>query len=179
MSAGAGLALWAGAPADGGTQEATDAKTAYFATVAQFFGVPSSEVAILAEWPLPAEEIPVVLFVARRAGVSPEALVALRRAGRGWAELATRYQVGPRQFHVPLAPQADAGVLREAYRRYRTLPPERWDEVSLSDRDIIVLVNVRVLAQTLHRAPEEILRAYEDAGSFIELLRRLIGTEPE
>ena len=75
-------------------QESTAAKADYLSAVASFFSLPSNEVSILSEWEIPADEIPVVLFVARRSGVSPEALVALRQAGRSWSELTARYRVG-------------------------------------------------------------------------------------
>ncbi|GMV07859.1 MAG: hypothetical protein AMXMBFR53_41340 [Gemmatimonadota bacterium] len=150
------------------------AQEAYFGAVAEFFALPRSEVAILAEWPLPADEIPVVLFLARRAGISPEALVALRDSGRGWSELAGRYRVDASHFHVPLGDGTDARRLDAAYRQFRGLPPGRWGEVSLRDEDIVSLVNLRVLSQTLRRSPDEIL-AQAGAGPWADLYARLMG----
>lgn len=169
------LALAAGFATGGTAQGVGDAgREAYFGAVAEFFELPRSEVAILGEWRLPADEIPVVLFVARRAGISPEALVALRGSGRGWAELAQRYRVDASHFHVPLPDRANPGRLEAAYRQYRSLPIERWGEVRLEDADIIALVNVRVLAQTLRRAPHEVVAAAGDA-TWADLYRRLMG----
>ena len=150
-------------------------KQAYFGAVAEFFDLPRSEVNILGEWRLPVDEIPVALYVARRAGVSPEALVALRGAGRGWAELAGRYRVDASHFHVPLADDADAGSLTAVYQRFRALPASRWGEVTLGDADIVGLVNVRLLAQTLKRTPAQVL-AGGGTGSWAELYARLIGS---
>jgi hypothetical protein len=149
-------------------------RDAYFGAVAEFFELPRSEVSILGEWRLPDEEIPVVLFMARRAGVSPEALVALRRSGKGWAELAQRYRLDAAQFHVPLPESAPSGVLEGAYRRFRSLAPARWGEISLGDGDIVGLVNLRLLSQTLGKAPQEIL-AGAGTGSWVEIYARLIG----
>jgi len=165
--------LAAGATVAVAQEGTTGAREAYFGAVAEFFKLPRSEVAILGDWRLGADEIPVVLFVARRAGVSPEAVVALRRSGRGWAELATRYRLDAAQFHVPLPDQAAAGVLESAFERYRALPADRWREVALSDTEIVGLVNLRVLAQTLRVAPEVILRE-AGGGSWQELYVRLI-----
>jgi hypothetical protein len=170
---GALLALVAGGTAAAGQEAATPAQEAYFGAVAEFFQLPRSEVAILGDWRLGAEEIPVVLFVARRAGVSPEALVALRRSGRGWAELATRYRLDATHFHVPLPDQASAGVLAAVFGRYRALPPARWSEVVLSDDDIVGLVNLRVLAQTLRVPPEVVLQS-AGGGPWYEVYVRMI-----
>jgi hypothetical protein len=150
------------------------AREAYFGAVAEFFQLPRTEVGILGDWRLGGDEIPVVLFMARRAGVSPEALVALRGAGRGWAELAQRYGLDAAQFHVPVPDDASAGVLSGAYQRYRTLPATRWSEVELTDSEIVGLVNLRVMAQTLRLSPEEVLRRMPGDGAWYELYARLI-----
>jgi hypothetical protein len=170
--------LWgAFAPALSGQVSGSAAAEAYFGAVSEYFMLPRSEVSILGEWRLPAEEIPVVLFVARRAGVSPEAVVALRGAGRGWAELTARYRLDATQFHVPLPESANAGALEDAYRRFRSLPAGRWKEVVLTDADIVGLVNLRVLSETLRRSPQEILAAPVQ-GSWIERYAHFLGGSP-
>jgi hypothetical protein len=155
-------------------QKGDQAREAYFRAVADFFSLPPTEVSILAEWHLPADEIPVVLFVAHQAGVSAEALVALRSSGRSWAELSHRYQVDASHFYLPLPEGADPGVLRAAYTRFRDVPPARWSEVALSDADVVTLVNVRVLAQTLHVAPEAVLRAARSGRSFVDVYASML-----
>src|SRR5690606_23901931 len=97
-------------------------REAYFRAVAEYFALPPDEVAILGSWDLPPDEIPVVLFVAARAGVSPEALTALRESGASWASLASRYRIGAAQLHVPLSRSPDGGALAETYRRYAATP---------------------------------------------------------
>lgn len=151
-----------------------DAREAYFRAVAEFFAMPESEISILGEWRMPAEEIPVVLFLAHRAGVSPEALVALRRSGRSWSELAGRYRLDAAQFYVPIPDRASAGVLQPVYDRYRSVPTPSWSDVALSDREIVSLVNLRVLSQTLHLAPERVLAAAGGAESWVDVYDRLL-----
>jgi hypothetical protein len=149
-------------------------RQAYFSAVAEFFGVSRSEVSILGDWRLPTDEIPVVLFLARRAGVSAEALAALRRSGSAWSQLMTRYGVDAGALHLPLPDAAQAGRLQTAYEHYRGLPPARWAEVRLTDQDVVALVNVRILAQTFALSVEEILRRAGPTGTFLELYPRLI-----
>lgn len=155
-------------------QEVTDAaREAYFGAVAEFFELPRSEVGILASWRLDPDEIPVVLFVAHRSGVSAEAVVALRRSGRGWAQLAQRYGLDAAHFHVPLSDQAQAGSLGRVYEQYRTRPAERWAEIPLRDGEIVALVNLRVLAQTLAVSPDAVLRA-STGSPWYQLYARLM-----
>ncbi|MHB1194919.1 MAG: hypothetical protein ACYC6F_17990 [Longimicrobiales bacterium] len=174
--AGVAMAVLLAASAPGAhAQAAGDTLTEpYFGAVAEYFVLPRSEVTILGDWNLPAEEIPVVLFLARRGGVSPEAVVALRRSGQGWAALAERYRMGPAEFHVPLPESAAAGSLEGVYRTFRSLPTSGWQEIELTDADIVGLVNLRLLSETLRRPPQDILA--EQAGvSWVAVYARLLG----
>ena len=136
--------------------------------------MPESEVAILANWDLDAEEIPVVLFVARRAGVSAEALVALRESGYSWTDLSDRYGIGARALHVPVRDTSVTGRLGPLYASFRDTPVERWGDIRLSSEDIVALVNVRVLSQSLGLSPDEVMRRTGSTGSFVDLYVQLI-----
>lgn len=150
------------------------AERAYLRAVSRYFEIPEAEVAILAHWDLPADEIPVVLFVAGRAGVSPEALVALRESGRTWTALVASYKIGANVLHVPLRDPTSAGSLRAAYERFRDTPAADWAGVRLEDREIIALVNVRVLSSTLGVVPDEIARRTGATATFVELYAQLL-----
>lgn len=147
---------------------------AYFRAVREFFSVPAIEIEILRDSKLPADEIPVVLFFAERAGVSPEALVGLRRSGSDWNTLSVRYGVGADAYHVPVPESSNAGPLAALYEAYRSTPPTQWGGIRLRAEDIVVLVNVRVLAQTLGIQPAAILEQANPATTFVELYGRLI-----
>jgi hypothetical protein len=155
-------------------QEDEEARQAYFGAVADFFELPRSEISILGDWRLPPDEIPVVLFVAGRAGVSAEALTALRRSGTSWHNLAARYRVDAGAFHIPLRESAQAGRLANAFARYRALPPARWSEIRLSDADIVALVNVRLLSEVLGISLEDVLRRAGEGESFVAVYARMV-----
>ncbi|HUF75999.1 MAG TPA: hypothetical protein VMM35_06960 [Longimicrobiales bacterium] len=150
------------------------AERAYLRAVARYFQMPESEVSILAHWDLPTEEIPVALFLARRAGVSAEAIVALRESGRTWTSLTSTYNIGANALHVPLRDPTTAGTLRGVYERFRDTPVGEWGVIRLSESDIVTLVNVRVLSDALGVAPDEIARRTAGTASFVELYAQLL-----
>ena len=155
--------------------EASDiVREGYFRAVGEFFALPPSELAILNEWQLDEDEIPVALFIAERAGVSAEALVALRRAGQSWADLAARYGVSAAILYVPIPEQSSAGEVAALYQQYREIPQSGWVDIPLESADIVTLVNVRLLAEALGMAPPEILAKSETADSFVKLFGDLI-----
>jgi hypothetical protein len=148
---------------------------AYFRAVASYFQVPESEIAILAHGgDIAADEIPVVLFMARRGGVSAEAVAALRESGRSWTELAHRFGVGANALHVSIRDPASAGTLSSAYQRFTATPMDQWSAMVLDSQEIVALVNVRVLAQALAVEPDVIARRTGSTGSFVELYAQFL-----
>jgi hypothetical protein len=168
------VVMLAGAASGVDARQEDAAERAYLRAVARFFQMPEGEVSILAHWDLPVEEIPVALFIARRAGVSTEALVALRESGRAWTALVATYNIGANALHVPLRDPASAGSLAGAYERFRDTPVEDWAGIRLEDRDIIALVNVRVLADALGLSPDDIARRTGSSATFVALYGELL-----
>lgn len=147
------------------------AVTSYYNAVGEYFRVPSNEIMILSEWRLVAEEIPIVLYTARQGGISPEAVVALRRAGHNWATVARRYGLDAAKFHVPL--EGSAGPLARVYQEYRARPQAEWPTIDLLNGDVVGLVNLRVLSGVFRVRPGVVLRAHERAGSWVAAYRAL------
>jgi hypothetical protein len=148
-----------------------EALDAYYRAVGQHFGVSPGEVIVLSEWRLPPDEIPVVLFVADRGGISPDAVVALRRGGTSWPVVARRYALDAGSFHVRI--DGAAGSLGRLYEEYAARPPAQWSSIQLADADVVALVNLRVLSEVLRRPPLAVLQARDRAGSWVAAYRAL------
>ncbi len=152
-------------------------REAYFRAVAEHFEVPIGEVAIVGDWELDPDEVPVVLFLSSRAGVSPDALIGLRRSGRLWREVASRFGLGVRSFHIPLPEDTPLGPLSRAYGEFRGRPSHEWNQIELDDPEIISLVNLRVLSEEVGVSPLRVLQSWEDAGSFVAGFASLRGRD--
>lgn len=148
---------------------------AYHATVGRAFSVSSDEVGILAEWPLRPDEIVVVLFVARSAGVSPDAVASLRSSGRLWANILRSYSVGAGALRISFPIGTTMGPLDETYRTFTETPRSSWASIELSDRTVIALVNIRTLARQLGVTVGRVLGAWGGEGDFVSVHQLLIG----
>ena len=155
-------------------QEPELGRAGFVRAVADFYQVTTEEVGILSDWGLPVPEVAVALFIASRSGVSAEALVALRGTGRSWGELAGRYHLDASHFHVPLPSGASAGPLNPAYEGYRSMEPRQWSSLRLDDEQILMLVNVRILSQTLRVSPEAVLARVRPGRSFVEVYADMV-----
>ena len=100
--------------------------------------------------------------------------MALRRSGRSWAELAARYGVSAAALHVPIPEQGSAGKIATLYQQYRSTPESGWADIQLDSDEIVALVNVKLLAQTLGISPVEVLAQSEAVDSFVKLFGKLI-----
>ncbi len=149
---------------------------AFFAMVAEHFEVAVEEVSILGDWGLAPDEVPVVLFLSRRAGISADALVGLRRAGRSWKDVAGRFGLGASTFHIPLPTGTSIGALEGVYEQFRSRPAREWNQIELDDSQIISLVNVRVVSEAVGVSPIRVLQSRDEAGSFAAGFARLIGS---
>lgn len=154
---------------DAGTQQA------FFRAVAGYFKVSLEEVTTLAGWELVADEVPVVLFLADRGGVSPDAVAGLRRGGGSWWDVAKRFEIGPQVFYLPLPEGESLGFLEGVYGEYRSRAPATWGGIELDDEEVVAIVNLRVLSEHLDVPPLRVLRSREAAGSFMAGFPSLLG----
>lgn len=147
-------------------QESGTALDRYYRAVAGYFRVTPEEVAILGEWELSPDEVPVVLFVAGRAGVPPDVVVAVRQSGVTWGEVARRHGLSARAFYLPFADGA-RGSLARAYDAFGETPEADWPGIRLEDGDIVGLVNLRVISQDLSVSLPTVIAARDRRGGFV------------
>jgi hypothetical protein len=74
---------------------------------------------------------------------------------------------------VPIRDDASAGRLSALYDRYRQTPVAEWTSIELGDRDVVALVNIRVISQSVGASTEEVFRRTESTTSFVELYAQL------
>jgi len=123
--------------------------------VSNYYHVPEREVLVIRERRVSDDELPVVLFVAQRARVSPMQIVDLRVRGLSWWDISARFGIGPEVYYVPMtvAPGPPYG---RAYGHYKK-PKHQWNTIVLSDADVVNLVHLRFLSDHYHVSPERVI----------------------
>ena len=140
-------------------------EAAYLRSAAIHYEYPPGEVAMLAEAGGPPEELPVALLIARNAGVSASAVLALRRSGRAWADLLVRYGLHAGRLHVPLDPPPTEGPGGEAYQAFASRDRSSWRVIRLSDEAVVYLVNLDFLYHHLELPPQRVAETLTREGS--------------
>jgi hypothetical protein len=139
-------------------------KSFYF-SVSEYYGVPENEVIIVHERKIPDEDLPVVFFIAGRAGVDPKVIIDLRIGGSSWYNISVKYGIYPDVYYIPLT--VDPGPpYGKAYGYYKNKPKSKWKKIKLSDEDIINLVNLRFISEHYNYAPEKVIKMRTDGKHF-------------
>ncbi|MEJ2540075.1 MAG: hypothetical protein P8188_08915 [Gemmatimonadota bacterium] len=165
------LLLGCAVPLAGSAQQQ---ESAYLRSVAIHFGYTAGEVMMLAEWDVPVAEVPVALTVARDAGVSAAAVMALRQNGRAWADLLVRYGLHAGRLYVPLDEPPTEGAGGDAYAAYASRDPGAWRVIRLTDESIVYLVNLEFLSDHLELPPQAVADVLTAEGSPVRAHHRLL-----
>lgn len=152
---------------------ATDPRP-FYAAVSRSFHVPEGQVRRLADRGLPAGQVVVVYFMAGHSMRQPTQILADRRAGKSWREIAMTAGLEPESFYSPLADTR--APLVNVYALYRVLPRDRWTwkRMPLQDSDIESLVSLRFLAELEGEQWPDVLRLRAQGHDFVNVRHFLL-----
>jgi hypothetical protein len=128
----------------------------FHVAVANYYRVPEREVVVIRERRVRDEDLPVVLFIAQHARVTPATIVDLRMRGLSWWDISVRYGVGPQVYYVPVA-VAPGPPYGKAWGHYKKKPRKQWNTIVLADDDIVNLVHVRFISDYYRIPPERVV----------------------
>jgi hypothetical protein len=134
-------------------------------SVGSHYGIARVEVEKVRRRSLPDDDVAVVLFIAKRAGMAPIKIADLRLKGLSWMDITLKFGLTAEIYHVAF--QADPGPpYGKAYGYYKNTPRKKWGKISLADVDIINLVNLKVLVEQHGVAPTKLLKMKKSGKSF-------------
>ena len=145
----------------------------FHVAVANYYRVPEREVIVIRERRIPDHEIPVALFIARHAGVTPSRIVDLRLRGDSWWDISVRFGLGAEVFYVPVAVTPGPPYGR-AYGYYKK-PRRQWNTIVLTDDDIVNLVELRFLSEYYGVPPERVIEVRGRHGDFVAVHAEVSG----
>jgi hypothetical protein len=163
---------------DMGVSIAEEGLGGFFLAVGNYYRIPQREVMVIRERGIPPYEVPVVLFVAKRAHVAPEIIMDLRLLDNPWLRTTLRFGLGPEIFYVPVGAVVRDPPYDKAYGYYKHKPKKEWKTIVLSDQDIINLVNLKLISEHYAYPPEKIIKMRSGGREFV-LINDVIKKEKE
>jgi len=165
------LPSFAGTPGNVGVSGGDEGIRSFRLSVGEYYHVPERAVAAVHKQGIHDEELPVVFFIAKKAHVSPEAVVALRLKGMKWMDITSHYSLSPGIYYIPLSKAPPYG---HAYRYYKKHPKGGWKKGALRDADIVNQVNLKFISEHHRYAPEKVM-TYRAHGKSFTTIARDIG----
>ena len=138
----------------------------FYLSVGDYYRVPEREVVIVRERGIPVQEVPVVLFIAKRVHVAPATIIDLRLGGNSWLNIMLKFGIGPEVLYVPVK-EVYGPPYGKAYGYYKNKPRKKWHSIVLADDDVINLVNLKFVSDYHGYPPEEIIKMRSKGKNFV------------
>ena len=136
--------------------------------ISDYFKLPEREVIAVRERKIPDEELAVIFYLSQRAGVTPQAVIELRKAGKSYLEITLLFQLSPAIYYVPI--KKDPGPpFGKAYGHFKKRSKSEWKKVELDDDDIVNLVNLRFISNHCHASPDDVISLRAKSKSYVLL----------
>lgn len=140
----------------------------FYLAVGDHFKVAAEQVEVVREEKIADEELPVVFFLAARAGVTPDVIIKLRHSGKSWMEITTDFGLNASIFYVPVT--IDPGPpYGKAYGHFRKRDRNDWGHIWLSDDDVVNFVNLRFISEQYDYSPEEVIKMRQNGDNFVNI----------
>lgn len=155
-----------------GLQVDDEGRKSFYLAVSNHYQVPEKEIIVVRERRIPDEEMPVVFFLASRAGTSPKAIIDLRLAGKSWMDITLHFGLNAGVYYVPV--EVDPGPpYGHAYGHFKKHPRSKWGEIRLSDSDVVNFVNLRFISDHYGWSAADIIQMRGDGRRFVEINREV------
>ncbi|UCD93949.1 MAG: hypothetical protein JSU69_09280 [Candidatus Zixiibacteriota bacterium] len=133
--------------------------------IGEHYNVPEKEIIVVRERKIPDDELPVVFFIAGRAGVKPEAIIKLRLGGKSWMAISAQYGLTAEVFYVPVK-SSPGPPYGNAFGHYKKRKKAEWGKIQLADSDVVNLVNLKFISEHYGCSPDEVIRMREKGSNF-------------
>lgn len=140
----------------------------FYQALGQYYGVPERDVIVIRDRRIPDDEIPVVLFLAKKANVQPSAIYDLRLRGDSWNDITRHFGLSPEIYYVPVR-RVSGPPYGNAYGYYKNKPKNQWKTIRLEDSDVVNLVNLRFISDHYGYSPERVIRMRSKGENFLAI----------
>ncbi len=140
----------------------------FYLAIGDHYKAPEKEVIIVKERGIPDDDLPVVFFLSKRAGVSPGVIIDLHLGGKSWMDITFHYGLTAEIYYVEVA-KVKGPPYGKAYGHFKNKPKKDWKTIKLVDADIVNFVNLRFLSEHYGHSPDEIISMRSKGESFAKI----------
>jgi hypothetical protein len=140
--------------------------------IGEFYTVPEKEIVVVKKKGVPEDELPVVFYIAARADVTPEAVIALRLKGISWMDISVHFGLGADVYYVET--KKDLGPpYGKALGHFKNHKRKEWSQITFTDSEIVSLVNLKFLSEHYGYSPDQIGEMSGKGDNFVNLNQKV------
>ncbi len=140
----------------------------FYLAIGEHYDVPEKEIVVVRKQSVPDEQLPVVFFLARKGGVSPETIIKLRLGGKSWMEITAHLGLAADIFYVPTK-RPPGPPYGKAYGHFKNKKKDQWHTVKLSDVEIVDLVNLSFISAHYGCSADDVIELRAAGKSFVDI----------
>jgi len=138
----------------------------FYLAIGNYYKAPEKEIMVVKKRNIPDEDLPVVFFLARNAGVAPKAIIDLRLKGKTWMQITLHYGLDPGIYYVPVK-VVKGPPYGKALGHFKNKPKNKWKEIVFDDIEIVNLVNLRFISEYHGYSADEIIKMRAKGKNFM------------
>src|SRR6202453_3444298 len=138
----------------------------FYTAMEGYFKVSNDQVKSCQEANISDEEMPLIFFIAQRAGVDPQAVMAVHSGGLTWMQTADHFKLNPKIFFVSLSVN---GLVRTPYEKSYGYYKSHSNRLNLSDIDMLNWVDLKFLSEYYGYDPQEIVQMRNKGENFRDI----------
>ncbi len=140
----------------------------FYLAIGDHYKAPEKEVLIVRKRGIPDDDLPVVFFLSKRAGVSPGVIIDLHLGGKSWMDITFHYGLTAAIYYVEVK-EVKGPPYGKAYGHFKKKSKKDWKTIKLVDADIVNFVNLRFLSEHYGHSPDEIISMRSKGESFVNI----------
>lgn len=115
------------------------------------------------------EEIPVVFFLSEKSGQDIDVIVRKREAGLTWQQITDELKLGPENYYVMIVGKLNSPCYADVLNKYNSISSEKWDQIELTDEEIVNLVNLQFIYKHHDYSPFKVIKLRDQNYEFAEV----------
>lgn len=140
----------------------------FYLSIGEHYQASEKEIIVTRGKKISDDELPVIFFMARQAGVEPGVIVKLRLEGKSCIEISAHLGLSPEIYYVAF--KNDPGPpYGKAWGYFKKKKNSEWKTIQLTNVDIINFVNIKFMSERYGYSPDEIVKLREKDQSFVYL----------
>lgn len=144
-----------------------DAQNSYYIALGDYNRMQQGSVILIRQQGISDEDLPVVLFLASKAGVPYQEVINLRLKGWKWMRITRHYRLEPSIFYVRVNGAVSGGHYGNPYRNFNGRPQNKWSKIRLSDAEVVNMVNLRFFSEYYGYDPDEVIKMRDGGRNFV------------